>query len=101
METSTLQNEKERLLWKQAKKRVGFRNHLISYLLINVFLWVMWAATGREVDEYGFPWPMFCTLGWGFGLAWHFMSAFAFGNKNSRIDKEFQKLKDKTDSNTK
>ncbi|MDP1799748.1 MAG: 2TM domain-containing protein [Bacteroidota bacterium] len=89
-----IQTDKERMLWKQAKKRVGFRNHLLSYLLVNTMLWVMWFVNGREMEE-GLPWPIFCTLGWGFGLLWHFMGAFVFNNKLSQVEKEFEKLKAK------
>ena len=27
-----MQTEKDQMLWKQAKKRVGFKNHLYTYL---------------------------------------------------------------------
>jgi hypothetical protein len=90
-----LRTEKDQILWKQAKKRVGFKNHLFSYLIVNTMLWVMWFFTGRETEEGGFPWPVFCTLGWGFGIFWHFMGAFVFNNKLSQIEKEFEKLKQK------
>lgn len=90
-----LQSEKDQILWKQAKKRVGFKNHLISYLLVNIMLWSMWFFSGRETEENGFPWPLFCSLGWGFGILWHFMGAFVFNNKLSQIENEFQKLKSK------
>jgi hypothetical protein len=91
----TLQSEKERMLWKQAKKRVGFKNHLYTYLAVNAFLWCMWFFTDRGQNEYGLPWPVFCSLGWGFGLFWHFMGAYVLGNKTSQVEKEFQKLKEK------
>ncbi|MEI8136580.1 MAG: 2TM domain-containing protein [Bacteroidota bacterium] len=90
-----LQSEKDQILWKQAKKRVGFKNHLISYLLVNTMLWAMWFFSGREIEENGFPWPLFCSLGWFFGILWHFMGAFVLNNKLSQIEKEFQKLKSK------
>jgi hypothetical protein len=90
-----LQSEKERMLWKEAKKRVGFRNHLYSYLIINVFMWVMWLVTGREENEHDLPWPLWCTLGWGFGLFWHYVSTFHMGNKLNQVEKEFEKLKSK------
>jgi hypothetical protein len=91
-----LQDERDRQLWKEAKKRVSFRNHLFSYLIVNAFFWAMWYSNGRENDEGGVPWPTFCSLGWGFGLFWHFMGAFVFNSKSSQIEKEFQKLKNKT-----
>lgn len=86
-----LQDEKERMLWKQAKKRVGFRNHLYSYLIVNIFFWAMWFFTDRR-SEGGLPWPTFCTLGWGFGLFWHFMGAYVM-DRPSQVEREFEKLK--------
>jgi len=94
MDTTEMQNEKDRILWKMAKKRVGFRNHLAVYIIVNAYLWITWAVNGRE-NENSLPWPLWCSLGWGFGLVWHFMGAFVFDNKISRIEKEFQKLKEK------
>ena len=94
---NTLQDEKDRALWKEAKKRVEFRNHLFAYLIVNAFFWIMWAVQGNEKDENGIPWPIFCTLGWGFGLFWHFMGAFVFKRGYSQIEKEYQKLKHKRD----
>lgn len=48
---------------KRLKKRGEFRSHLVVYLLVNAFLWGIWA-----VGDGGFPWPVFVTSGWGVGL---------------------------------
>ena len=52
----------------QAVKRIeakrAFLTHLIIYVVINLFLWLVWALGDR-----GFPWPIFVTFGWGIGLA--------------------------------
>jgi hypothetical protein len=95
-----LQSEKERMLWKEAKKRVGFRYHLYSYLIVNAMMWVMWLLNGKPADEdHNFvPWPLFCTLGWGFGLFWHFMGAYVFNKKVSAVEKEFEKLKSRNEA---
>ena len=91
-----IESEKDRMLWKKAKKRVGFKNHLIYYLIVNAFFWLLWFFTCRETEEDKIPWPTFCTLGWGFGLFWHFMGAYVFENKVSQVEKEYRKLKDKS-----
>ena len=49
---------------KRIKKKRDFRTHVFVYLLVNAFLWGIWAVTGT-----GFPWPVFVTGGWGIGLA--------------------------------
>jgi hypothetical protein len=98
--------EQDKMLWKQAKKRVSFRRHLFVYLIINGFVWAMWCMRFFHVDVdsdngnmgenmhhfhiHGSP--IFMTLGWGLGLAFHFYSAY-FDNQSTAVEKEFQKLK--------
>ena len=96
METTTiLENEKDRILWKIAKKRVGFKNHIYSYLSVNAFFWILWMVTGKETDNF-FPWPLSVALWWGFGLFWHFLGVYVFdNNKMNQVEKEFQRLKEK------
>ena len=60
--TENEENLRETAL-KRLKKRRDFRTHLVVYLLVNAFLWGIWAVTGT-----GFPWPVFVTGGWGIGL---------------------------------
>jgi hypothetical protein len=49
---------------KRIKRKRQFQYQLIVYVLINLLLWVIWAATGL-----GFPWPIFVTVFWGIGIA--------------------------------
>ena len=52
------------------KKKRDFRAHLLAFLLVNSFLWIIWAviyAFGGPV----FPWPIFPLVGWGIGLTFH------------------------------
>lgn len=87
---STEQKDKE--LWKLAKKRAAFKSHLISYLIINAFLWALWAFSGNRFDDNSnFPWPLFTTLGWGIGLAFHFAGTYIFP-ENGMAEREYQKL---------
>jgi len=46
------------------KKQRDFRGHLITYLLVNTFLVVIWAVT-----SHGFFWPAFVLGGWGIAVA--------------------------------
>ena len=92
-----METEKDQMLWKEAKKRVGFKNHLITFLIVNSFLWLMWYFTNGKNDDHGLPWPTFSTLGWGFGLFWHFAGTYLLGNKVSQVEKEYQRLKEKQD----
>ncbi len=86
--------EKEKLLWQQAKKRVGFRKKLFSYIIVNAFLWALWYFTDYRENghDYPFPWPIWPLLGWGMGLAFGYYDAYHV-NKADAVEREFEKLK--------
>lgn len=87
-------NEKDKALWKLAKKRVEFRRHLAMYFIVNAFFWALWLfGKGRDHHEGLFPWPLYPMLGWGIGLAFHFMGAFVFPGNGPRVEKEYERLK--------
>ena len=96
-----IQNDKDQMLWKIAKKRVGFKNHLFTYIAVNLFLWAMWYFTDFKHHDEGereysnVPWPLFSSLGWGFGLFWHFVGVYVMGNKVDQVEKEYERLKKK------
>lgn len=94
METKKTQAANDEQLWKIAKKRVGFRRHLLTYFACIAFFWAMWYFTAKHNGEEGIPWPVFPMLGWGFGLFFHFLSAYVF-NSHRSIEREYEKLKKK------
>ncbi|MCY4145543.1 MAG: 2TM domain-containing protein [Chloroflexi bacterium] len=57
-------------LRKRARKKLSARRelvqHLLSYILVNLFLWTIYLATWQE-----FPWPLFVSGGWGIGIVSH------------------------------
>jgi hypothetical protein len=62
------ENDAEPLGERQAalvrlKKRRDFQNHLVTFVVINAAVWVIWATTGA-----GYPWPAWLTGIWGIGL---------------------------------
>jgi hypothetical protein len=87
--------ERDQKLWRLAKKRVGFKNHLATYLIINGFLWGLWYFTDYSRGEFGVPWPVFTSLGWGIGLMFHFLGAYVFMDKHEQVEREYEKLKGK------
>jgi 2TM domain len=95
METN-LQEEKDKLLWKIAKKRVEFKRQRMMYVIINTMLWIIWYLTDRRAYDHGagilIPWPLWCTLGWGIALIWSYYGAY-YANFPDSIQKEFEKLK--------
>jgi 2TM domain len=76
-------------LWEIAKRRASFKTHLVTYIVINCFLWALWLFTddGRNFTTNKIPWPAWSTLGWGIGLAFHFLGAYVFPKENS-VEKE-------------
>lgn len=76
-------------LWRLAKKRASFKRHLSVYVLVNAFLWLVWAFTGNENYDSGLPWPAWTTFGWAIGLAFHYLGAYA---ETSTVETEYDKL---------
>jgi hypothetical protein len=86
---------KDPAVWEIAQKRAGFKSHLLTYVIVNAFLWALWYFTyARNTHNYSYPWPMWSTLGWGIGLAFHFAGAYIFPEANS-VEREYEKLKNK------
>lgn len=81
---------------KQIKKRRDFRSHLVVYLLVNAFLWGIWIV-GGITGEFGFPWPVFVTGGWGLGVL---MNAWdTYGQSpitEQEVEAEMQRLDDRS-----
>lgn len=88
-----MEQEKDQRLWNAAKKRVQFKRHLYTYLVVNLFLWCLWAM-GPTHSANRLPWPAWCTLGWGIGLLFNYVSVY-HANDESAIQKEYDKLKNK------
>ena len=78
---------KDEDLRKIAKNRVEFRDHLIVYLIINAFLFII-----NVMFSPGFYWFVFVLLFWGIGVVFHYREAYQ-GTEDMRIEKEYQKLK--------
>lgn len=82
-------------LWQLAHKRASFKRHLATFVIINLFFWILWFLT-RHKEEYRqhgyFPWPVWPMLGWGIGLLFHYISAYVSTGPDS-VEKEYEKLK--------
>ena len=82
-----MKEEKDAQLWQQAKARADFKIHLVTYIIINGMLWLIWFFTG---GVHTHPWPIWPTLGWGIGLLFNYLEVYKFRN---RVEKEYEKLK--------
>jgi len=89
-----METEKDQALWRLAKKRVKFKRHLAVYIIVNSFLWAVWLFSPKEQEESQYPWPLMSMIGWGIGLAFHFLGTFVF-EKSNAVEKEYEKLKSK------
>jgi uncharacterized membrane protein len=52
------------------EKKREFRTHLLVFVLVNAFLWLIWGVVYAAGGTW-FPWPVFPTVGWGVGLVMH------------------------------
>jgi hypothetical protein len=75
---------------KRLHQKRGFQGMLVSYVVINAFLWILWAIT--DSNKSGIPWPLWVTLGWGIGVV---MSAWSiYGQKpitEDAVQREMEK----------
>lgn len=76
-------------LLKYAQKRVGFKVHLIIFILGNLLLWVLYFLF-YYLFNFTFPWAIFPTLIWTIALAFHYFVVFKWNEK--WVESEYQKL---------
>jgi hypothetical protein len=87
---------RDRQLWRIARRRASFRRQLAVYIIVNTFLWLIWAFSERPFYHSGVPWPVWPTLGWGIGIAFSWWSAY--GGGTDATEKEYQRLLRERDS---
>lgn len=51
---------------ERLKAKRGFSAALVSYVIVNAALWIIWALGD---DHAGVPWPLWVTVFWGVGMA--------------------------------
>lgn len=78
-------------LWQKAKARSRFQAHLVTYVVVNCGLWVLWALTDRHYSG-GIPWPIWSTVFWGIGLVMRGLSAYGGFNHEQRTQREYERL---------
>ncbi len=90
--------------YKQARRRVKakreFYRHLTTYLLFSVFFFLLNAFTG--MGGPGGVWFIYPILGWGMGLAAHYLNVFGLPGSDMgteeweerKIEREMRGLKD-------
>lgn len=58
---------------KRLRQKQAFKGMLVTYVVINAFLWALWAMSG---DREGVPWPLWVTVGWGIGVLFSAWSTY-------------------------
>jgi len=87
----TDEQKQEKKLRRMARSRVEFKQHLMSYLIINAALWAINYITQMDHGAIHW-WAIWPTLGWGVGLAFHFIFTYIV-DENTMVDREYRKLK--------
>ncbi|MEM1513560.1 MAG: 2TM domain-containing protein [Candidatus Thermoplasmatota archaeon] len=84
-------DELERIAIKRAEGKIAFYTHLLIYIVVNIFLFIIWYFS----SDKKFPWFIFSLFGWGIGLITHFIHAFSSTFVDKLVKKEYEKLKNK------
>ncbi len=82
--------QRDERLWRIAKSRARFRSHLMVYLIVNGFLWIIWLLTNKH--QNGVPWPVWPMIGWGLGLAFNYYHAFHRDTLGD-VNREYERLR--------
>ncbi|MEI6347716.1 MAG: 2TM domain-containing protein [Bacteroidota bacterium] len=83
--------EYDPIIYKKAKRSVGFKSHFTIYILVNILFWLLWIFISYgDTDKFPLPWPVLPTVGWGVAIVFHYLYAFKWSS--NLIDKEYEKL---------
>jgi hypothetical protein len=88
-------NDKYKLARKIAERKVGFIRHAAIYLLV-----IGGLAIINNVTYGGYQWWLWPALGWGIGVASHFLSAFLY-QSGALVDRVAKRELEKMDEQSK
>jgi hypothetical protein len=88
-------NEKYKLARRIAERKVGFIRHAAIYLLV-----IGGLAIINNVTYGGYQWWLWPALGWGIGVASHFLSAFLY-QSGALVDRIAKRELEKMDEQNK
>ena len=81
---------KDSHLWEIARRRASFKSHLLTYVIMVPFFWLVWWFSGSHTGGFGIPWPVWPMAGWGLGVFFHYLGAYVF--KENQAEREYEKL---------
>jgi uncharacterized ion transporter superfamily protein YfcC len=77
---------------RRLEKKREFRTHLLAYVLVNAFLWLIWGVVFATTG-FWFPWPVFPLFGWAIGLVFHGWDVYGRREFTAeQIDRELARL---------
>ncbi|MDR0604166.1 MAG: 2TM domain-containing protein [Bacteroidales bacterium] len=78
---------------KKAKKRVGFKIHIIIYILACILIWLCWVFIfhGSNLNKPAFNAILFITLAWGICIIFHYLIVYKWDK--TYLEKEVKRLK--------
>jgi 2TM domain len=92
MPSNTVTNvEKDNAFFKVAKKRAAFKYNLLSFILVNIFIWLLWLVYFKNSSNNLMPWPLWPMLMWGTAILYTYLKAYFA--KTWLPKKQYQKLK--------
>ena len=72
---------------KRFKERQELITHVLAFVMGNLMVWTIYGVVGG-----GFPWPIFVTVGWLFGIVGHsFYYMSKYGSWAQRREAEVQR----------
>ena len=74
-------SEREIAIRKRVHRLAEFYRHLVSYVIVNLVLWVVNAAFiyfGDLPNRWYMWWAVWVTLGWGIGVLCHAVTVLPF-----------------------
>lgn len=77
------------LAFKRVKDRRDFQGHVVAYVVVNLFLWGLWAMTSG-LGSY--PWPVWVTLGWGIGVVMNWWAVTRRPISREEVQQELDRL---------
>ena len=84
---------RDQRLWQIARARTKFQGHLLTYLVVNAGLWIIWAVTTQPYGRHSeLPWPIWSTVFWGFGVVTQGLAAYSRLNCGERTQREYERL---------
>ena len=90
MPTPLSPEEIERLAHKRAAAKMGWYTHACIYVVVNAFLFL-----SGPLGAHARHWNFYPALGWGLGLALHFISVFLMGQGSNFREQLLQRERER------